>query len=136
MSVLSKNATEIFQFLLLVAETETKCYDAFHEGRHEEAVTLIKQIKDLHTVKSKSNLTVLHYAAYHGWLDIVKELITEHHFNPDCEDDDGNTPLNKARSSGKRSVVDYLEEAIGTFSVCLHLCTNCVLYIIILLSII
>ena len=127
---------EIFQFLLLVAETETKCYDAFNEGRHEEALSLMKQVKDPRTVKSKSNFTVLHYAAYHGWLDIVKELITEHQFNPDCEDKDGNTPLSKARSNGKQSVVDYLEEAIGTFSVCLHLCTNCVLYIIILLSII
>ena len=123
---------DIFQFLLLVAETETKCYDAFNKGSHEEAHTLMKQVKDPRTVKSKSNFTVLHYAAYHGWLDIVKELITEHQFNPDCEDEDGNTPLSKARSNGKQSVVDYLEEAIGTFGVCLCLCTNCVLYIIIL----
>ena len=118
--------------MLFVAEAETKCYDAFNEGRHEEALTLMKQVKDPRTVKSKSNFTVLHYAAYHGWLDIVKELITEHQFNPDCEDKDGNTPLSKARSNGKQSVVVYLEEAIGTFGVCLRLCTNCVLYIIIL----
>ena len=123
---------ELFQFLLLVAEVEMKCYDAFNEGRQEEAVTLMKQVKDPRTVKSKSNFTVLHYAAYHGWLDIVKELITEHQFNPDCEDKDGNTPLSKARSNGKQPVVDYLEKAIGTFGVCLRLCTNCVLYIIIL----
>ena len=118
--------------MLFVAEAETKCYDAFNEGRHEEALTLMKQVKDPRTVKSKSNFTVLHYAAYHGWLDIVKELITEHQFNPDCEDKDGNTPLSKARSNGKQSVVDYLEGAIGTFGVCSCLCTTCVLYIIIL----
>ena len=68
-------------------------------------------------MKSKNDFTLLHCAAYHGWLDVVKELITEHQFNPDCEDKDGNTPLSKARSSREQSVVDYLETYIGTFIV-------------------
>ena len=68
-------------------------------------------------MKSKKNFTILHCAAYHGWLDVVKELINDHQFNPDCKDDDGNTPLSKARGSGKQSVVDYLETVIGTFVV-------------------
>ena len=68
-------------------------------------------------MKSRSNFNILHCAAYHGWLDVVKQLIIEHRFKPDCEDDDGNTPLSKARSNGKQIVVDYLETVTltGTF---------------------
>ena len=70
-------------------------------------------MKDPHTVKSKSNFNILHCAAYHGWLDVVKQLINDHQFNPDCEDDSGNTPISKARGNGKQSVVNYLETVIG-----------------------
>ena len=96
---------------------ETQCYDAFHYGRWEEALTLLKQVKDPRTVKSENDFTLLHCAAYHGWLDVVKEMITEHQFNPECEDKDGNTPLSKARGNGKLTVVDYLETFIGIFVV-------------------
>ena len=96
---------------------ETQCYDAFHYGRREEAVRLLKQVKDPRTVKSENDFTLLHCAAYHGWLDVVKEMITEHQFNPECEDKDGNTPLSKARGNGKLTVVDYLETFIGIFVV-------------------
>ena len=63
---------------------------------------------------SNNNFTLLHCAAYHGWLDVVKQLIIDHDFDPDCKDNDGNTPLSKARGNGKQSVVDYLEMVIGT----------------------
>ena len=64
-------------------------------------------------MKSKNNFNILHCAAYHGWLDVVKQLINEHQFNPDCEDDSGNTPLSKARGNRKQPVVNYLETVIG-----------------------
>ena len=108
--------------LLSLADIETKCYDAFNYGQREEALRLLKLVKDPHTVKSKHNFTLLHCAAYHGWLDVVKELIIEHQFNPNCEDKSGNTPLSKARSNGKLTVVDYLETFIGTFVVYFCLC--------------
>ena len=94
-----------------------KCYDAFNHGRMEEALRLLKQVKDPRTVKSKNNYTLLHCAAFHGWLDVVKELIIEYQFNAECENDNGNTPLSKAKSNRKRHVVDYLEKVIGTFVV-------------------
>ena len=103
-------------------EVDTKCYDAFNYGRREEALRLLKRVKDPHRVKSKSNFHILHCAAYHGWLDVVKQLINDHGFDPDCEDDSGNTPLSKARSNGKQSVVDYLE--MCTF-LCIYLVYNC-----------
>ena len=63
---------------------------------------------------SNNNFTLLHCAAYHGWLNVVKQLIIDHDFDPDCKDNDDNTPLSKARGNGKQSVVDYLEMVIGT----------------------
>ena len=73
------------------------------------------KIKNPHIVKSKNNFTILHCAAYHGWLDVVKQLIDDHQFDPVCKDDSGNTPLSKARSNGKQHVVEYLQTAIGMF---------------------
>ena len=125
MFVLSINASKNVSLLLSLAEVETKCYDAFNNGRQEEALRLLKQVEDPRTVKSKNNFTILHCAAYRGWLDVVKELITEHQFDADCKDDDGNTPLSKARSNGQQPVVDYLETLIGTFDVYFCLCIYC-----------
>ena len=89
--------------LVSSAEVEMRrCYDAFNYGRRDEALRLLKQIEDPHTVKSNNNFTVLHCAAYHGWLDVVEVLINDHQFDPDCKDDDGNTPLSRARSNGKK----------------------------------
>ena len=117
-SVLSTNASKNVSLLVSLGGVDTKCYDAFNRGRKDEALTLLKQVKDPRTVKSKNNFTILHCAAYHGWLAVVKQLINDHEFDPDCMDDDGNTPLSKAKSNGKQPVVDYLETAIGTFVVC------------------
>ena len=105
-------------------EVEKKCYDAFNYGRREEALRLLKQVKDPHTVKSKNNFTILHCAAYHGWLDVVKDLINDHQFVPDCKDNDGNTPLSKARSNGKQFVVEYLETAIGLGAFVVYYCLH------------
>ena len=98
-----------------LAGANNKCYDAFNHGRREEALRLLKQVKDPRSVKNSNNFTILHCAAYHGWLSVVKELINDHGFDADCMDDDGNTPLMKARSNEKQPVVDYLETVIGIF---------------------
>ena len=115
MFILSLNVSK--NVLVSIGEIE-KCYDAFNYGRREEALTLLKKVKNPHTVKSKSNFNILHCAAYHGWLDVVKQLINDHQFDPDCEDDSGNTPLSKARGNGKQHVVEYLQTVIGMFYFC------------------
>ena len=122
MSVLSTNASRNVSLLVYL---ENKCYDAFNHGRREEALRLLKQVKDPRTVMSNNNFTLLHCAAYHGWLPVVKQLISDHQCDPDCKDNDGNTPLSKARGNGKQPVVDYLERVVGlgTFFVCFCLCT-------------
>ena len=81
------------------------------------------KIVNPHIVKSNNNFTILHCAAYHGWLDVVQQLIDDHQFDPDCEDDSGNTPLSKARDSGNQHVVKYLQTAIGMF-ISVHVCTT------------
>ena len=103
-----------FISLFLLDDVEQQCYDAFNKGRRDEALGLLKKVKNPRKVKSTSNFSLLHCAAYHGWLDVVKQLINDHQYNPDCKDDGGNTPLSKARSNGKKPVVDYLETVIGT----------------------
>ena len=115
------NVCKIQALLFVFLGEIAKCYDAFNYGRQEEALRLLKKVKNPHVVKSSNNFTLLHCAAYHGWLDVVKELINEHQFDPDCEDDDGNTPLSKARINGKQRVVDYLETAIGMFYFCYYI---------------
>ena len=70
-------------------------------------------------MKSETNFTILHSAAYHGWLDVVKELIVEHQFDPDCRDNYDKSPLSIARHYGKQPVVEYLETVIGIYISCL-----------------
>ena len=65
-----------------IAEVETQCYDAFNHGRRGEALRLLKQVKDPRTVMSNNKFTLLHCAAYHGWLDVVKQLVNEHQPDP------------------------------------------------------
>ena len=125
MFVLSTNASKNVSLLVSL---ETKCYDAFKCGRREEALKLLKEIDDPHTVKSNDNFTILHCAAYNGWLSVVKELTKDHEFDPDCMDDDGNTPLMTAKSNSKLPVVNYLETVISMFVVYMYYCLyiNCV----------
>ena len=108
----------IYCFLFFVlSKVDDQCFEAFKHGRKEEALRLLKKIDDPRTVKDSNDFNILHCAAYHGWLSVVKELIEDHQFNPDCMDDDGYTPLMKAKSNEKQPVVDHLETVIGTFVV-------------------
>ena len=118
-----------FFYFYIISKVDDQCFDAFNYGRKEEALRLLKKIDDPCTVKDSNDFTLLHCAAYHGWLSVVKELINDHEFDPDCMDDDGNTPLMKAKSNEKQPVVDYLQTVLGTFVVYFSLYT---LYIIVL----
>ena len=117
MSVLSTYASKNISLLVSLAEVEIRCYDAFNHGRRGEALRLLKQVKDPRTVMSNNKFTLLHCAAYHGWLDVVQQLVNEHQCDPDCRDNDGNTPLSKAKSSRRQQVVNYLQRVIGIFVV-------------------
>ena len=55
----------------------------------------------------ESGLSLLHLAAYHGWVDIVIDLITKYKCDTNCKDSRGHTPLHCAASNNHLEVVRY-----------------------------
>ena len=99
---------------------EQQCVAAFKQGNHDQAVQLLPQLQQPGDVTTEFKLStkniplnrgarLLHLAAYHGWLDIIKIVQKCNHIECDCRDSIGLTPLHYAASSGKSLVViDYL----------------------------
>ena len=96
-------------------DLEQQCVTAFKQGNHDQAVQLLPQLQQPGDVTTEfkmpirwqkqpsTNVTLLHLAAYHGWLDIVKRL-----YIPDCRDSSDRTPLIYATAGGCLPVIDYL----------------------------
>ena len=53
-----------------------------------------------------TNVTLLHLAAYHGWLDIIKTM--KEYYKRSYTDSNGSTPLHYAATGGSLAVIDYL----------------------------
>ena len=91
-------------------ELVSECLDAFEKGNKEDAVRLLPQIQQPAKVRSafffKSSL--LHYAAEHGWLDVVIELATKYKCDVNCKDYFGYTPLHNAATYDQLEVMKYL----------------------------
>ena len=72
---------------------------AFENGDYKRASELLQNVRDFnnrnllrfyprnykHMNCNKYKVTLLHLAAYHGWLDICEQLITEYKYNPHVE---------------------------------------------------
>ena len=93
------------------------CVLAFKQGKHDEAVKLMYQLEhpeDVATVlrvKHKLHMrstavSLVHLAAYHGWLDVVQYRRLTLLF--DGKDSVGRTPLHYAAVGGSLPVVQYL----------------------------
>ena len=82
--------------------------DAIYSRNREEALHLLSLLSNPHKVKYSDNFTILHWAAYHGVLDIVQVLINEYQFDTHCVDDDGYTPLHYAAYKGHLNIIKYL----------------------------
>ena len=94
------------------------CALAFKRGSYEEAVRLIRHLEHPEHVAIVFKLTpnnkwskpatvsLLHLAAYHGWLDIVTNLKLKVLY--ECKDSVGRTPLHYAAVGGSLPVVQYL----------------------------
>ena len=91
---------------------------AFQQGDHVAAKRLLSRLQ-LHqpgniTTEFKlklngepsTDVTLLHLAACHGWLDIIKTVGFTTTYN--CKDNNGRTPLVYAAVGGNISVIDYL----------------------------
>ena len=68
-----------------------------------------------------TKVSLLHLAAYWGWIDVVTELVSVHGCSIDCKDEDQNIPLHYAASSGHLEVTKYFLERMGSLHVPLHL---------------
>ena len=54
-----------------------------------------------------SLVSLLHLAAYWGWMDVVIALISVYNCTPNCKDEEGHIPLHYAARNGHLEVVKY-----------------------------
>ena len=82
-----------------------KWYQNQCEVNHLFIVTLISHQIDV-------KISLLHIAAYTGYLKIVKYLIDEKGVEPCVKNDDGRTPLHFAALNGRLDIVQYLADKV------------------------
>ena len=105
--------------LFQMAVSQQRCVAAFKDGDHDEAERLLpeiqqQQLQNIATEfllignggETSTNVTLLHLAAYHGWLDIIKAI--EEYYKCNCTDSNGCTPLHYAAGQGSLAVIAYL----------------------------
>ena len=91
-----------------------RCALAFKQGKHNEAVKLMYELdhpEDVATVLKDellctATVSLVHLAAYHGWLDVVKYRRLTLLF--DGKDSLDRTPIHYAAVGGSLPVVKYL----------------------------
>ena len=107
-------------------DLEQQCVTAFKQGNHDQAVQLLPQLQQPGDVTTEfefngkslppnKDVTLLHLAAYHGWLDIIK-TIQQHISMYDVRDSEGLTPLHYAAAASSENcleMINYLISALG-----------------------
>ena len=93
------------------------CVAAFKRGNLERALHLLPLVKEAKLLRTEICLgswvslchaSLLHLSSRNGWFDVVKDLITNYHFDPQETDNVGNTCLHYA-AVGKRNVNGSLD---------------------------
>ena len=89
------------------------CLAAFKNGDRPSAVQKLALLSDPdNTIKTTfqrvKNVSLLHLAAHHGWLDVATDLVTKLFCTADCKDGNGDSPLHYAARNGHSEVVTYL----------------------------
>ena len=90
---------------------EKKCWTAFEDTDHEEAVRLLPLVKELNKIKRYyiwDDTSLLHLSSQNGWLDVTKDLITKYHCDPHERDSYGQTCLHYAAQGNHVDVMRYL----------------------------
>ena len=100
-----------------------KCAAAFVEGHRKRALHLLSSLKQPKLLQTEIDFglywtyrcraSLLHLSSRNGWFDVVKDLITNYHFDPQETDDKGNTCLHYAAAgirnvNGSLDVMKYL----------------------------
>ena len=92
-----------------MSQEVSECLEAFEKGNKEDAVRLLPQIQQPAKVRDADwKYSLLHYAARHGWLDVVIELATKYKCDLNCKDMFGRTPLHYAAMNDQLEVMKYL----------------------------
>ena len=93
-----------------MSQEVSQCLDAFWNGNKEDAVRLLHLIQQPAKVRDAGGLksSLLHYAAEHGWLDVVIELATKYKCDVNCKNQSGRTPLHDAATYDQLEVMKYL----------------------------
>ena len=103
---------------------ERECAAAFSDGDVERALHLLPLVERPKLLQTKIRLEIsfwtywcdaslLHLSSRNGWFDVVKDLITNYHFDPQETDNNGNTCLHYAAGgirnvNGSLDVMKYL----------------------------
>ena len=89
-----------------------RLYLACRQGQRSKVLKLLKDENADPTSKDTTNATnggtALHWASYHGWLDIVQEFVEKYKMNPEVASEYSETPLHSACHGGHIDVVRYL----------------------------
>lgn len=96
-----------------VPENEKTVFDWVKEGSVEK---LKMKNFDVHCTDDQG-LTLLHWAADRGDLDIVRYLVEVKKANLNSRDGEGQTPLHYAAACGYSNIVQYLIEAGANFNI-------------------
>ena len=107
---------------MMAANLQQRCVAAFKQGDYEEAKRLLPEIQQPQNITTKFSLTgnrggesnsvtLVHLAAYHGWLDIIKTM--KEYYMSNYIDSNGSTPLHYAAAGGSLAVIDYLITELG-----------------------
>ena len=91
---------------------EWRLYLACRQGERSKVLRLLKDENADPTSKDATNVatggTALHWASYHGWLDVVREFVEKYKMNPEEASGCNETPLHSASHGGHIDVVRYL----------------------------
>ena len=100
-------------------DIESTCVSSFRLRDHDRAAQLLPALQQPTAVRTSytfiksftklcTNVSLLHLAALHGWMDIVASLVSMSDCDIQCRDDKEYTPLHYAAYGGSLPVVKYL----------------------------
>ena len=102
-------------------DTESECIRFFILADYDKATQLLPSLHQPAAVRTSytftlsdastklyENVSLLHLAALHGWMDIVTNLVNMYDSDTQCRDNRENTPLHYAALEGRLPVVKYL----------------------------
>ena len=99
---------------------ELSCLNSFVTGDHEKALQLLPSLRQPAAIRTLciccnidsgrklcTDVSLLHLAAFHGWMEIVISLVSMYDCNTQCRDSWKQTPLHYAAYGGSLPVVEY-----------------------------